>query len=87
MPILALTAQQLTRTRKNYRKPLLQRYVIRILLMYESTTEKFMHTLIGYRVPIYSIASWCSIISLKVAMFVDPIRDVYEVMRVVFLSS
>jgi hypothetical protein len=55
--------------------------------MYESTTEKFMHTLIGYRVPIYSIASWCSIISLKVAMFVDPIRDVYEVIRTIFPSS
>ncbi|RFU28271.1 hypothetical protein B7463_g8068, partial [Scytalidium lignicola] len=29
-------------------------------------------------VPIYSIASWSSIISLKFAMFVDPIRDIYE---------
>ncbi|KAN0104419.1 DUF300 domain containing protein [Hyaloscypha variabilis] len=47
---------------KNYRKPLLQRYVIRILLM----------------VPIYSLSSWSSIVSLKAAMFVDPIRDVYE---------
>lgn len=47
---------------KNYRKPLLQRYVIRILLM----------------VPIYSIASWSSIVSLKAAMFFDPIRDIYE---------
>ncbi|OAQ96556.1 hypothetical protein LLEC1_07530, partial [Akanthomyces lecanii] len=47
---------------KNYRKPLLQRYVVRILLM----------------VPIYSIASWTSMISLKAAQFVDPIRDVYE---------
>jgi len=48
---------------KNYRKPLLQRYVIRILLM----------------VPIYSAASWVSLISLKVAFWVDPFRDVYEV--------
>lgn len=47
---------------KNYRKPLLQRYVVRILLM----------------VPLYSIASWLSMISLKTAAFVDPIRDVYE---------
>lgn len=31
------------------------------------------------RVPIYSIASWSSIISLKAAMFFDPIRDIYEV--------
>ncbi|KAG9235804.1 organic solute transporter Ostalpha-domain-containing protein [Amylocarpus encephaloides] len=47
---------------KNYRKPLLQRYVVRILLM----------------VPIYSISSWSSIMSSRAAMFVDPIRDIYE---------
>jgi hypothetical protein len=47
---------------KNYRKPLLQRYVVRILLM----------------VPIYSISSWTSMISLRAASFVDPIRDIYE---------
>ncbi|KAH8648764.1 organic solute transporter Ostalpha-domain-containing protein [Tricladium varicosporioides] len=47
---------------KNYRKPLLQRYVVRILLM----------------VPIYSISSWSSIISMKAALFVDPVRDIYE---------
>ncbi|KAL7785184.1 organic solute transporter Ostalpha domain-containing protein [Trichoderma ceciliae] len=47
---------------KNYRKPLLQRYVVRILLM----------------VPIYSIASWTSMVSLRAASFVDPIRDIYE---------
>ena len=29
--------------------------------------------------PIYSLSSWSSIISLKAAMFVDPIRDIYEV--------
>ncbi|EHY57973.1 Vaccuole membrane protein hfl11 [Exophiala dermatitidis] len=47
---------------KNYRKPLLQRYVIRILLM----------------VPIYSAASWASIVSLKAAFYLDPLRDIYE---------
>jgi len=47
---------------KNYRKPLLQRYVIRILLM----------------VPVYAAASWGSIMSLKAALFLDPLRDVYE---------
>ncbi|RAK96396.1 OSTA/TMEM184 family protein [Aspergillus ibericus CBS 121593] len=47
---------------KNYRKPLLQRYVVRILLM----------------VPIYAVSSWSSIISLRAAMWLDPIRDVYE---------
>ncbi|RAL13774.1 OSTA/TMEM184 family protein [Aspergillus homomorphus CBS 101889] len=47
---------------KNYRKPLLQRYVVRILLM----------------VPIYAVSSWASIISSQAAMWLDPIRDVYE---------
>ncbi|KAL4933344.1 OSTA/TMEM184 family protein [Aspergillus undulatus] len=47
---------------KNYRKPLLQRYVVRILLM----------------VPIYAISSWTSIISLKASLWLAPIRDVYE---------
>lgn len=47
---------------KNYRKPLLQRYVVRILLM----------------VPIYSISSWVSLISFEAAKWLDPIRDVYE---------
>lgn len=47
---------------KNYRKPLLQRYVVRILLM----------------VPIYSIASFTSMVSLRAASFLDPVRDIYE---------
>jgi len=47
---------------KNYRKPLLQRYVVRILLM----------------VPIYSIASWTSMVSRTAADFLDPVRDIYE---------
>ncbi|KAH6635264.1 organic solute transporter Ostalpha-domain-containing protein [Chaetomium sp. MPI-SDFR-AT-0129] len=47
---------------KNYRKPLLQRYVVRILLM----------------VPIYSISSWTSMVSQTAADFLDPVRDIYE---------
>ncbi|OTA94770.1 hypothetical protein M434DRAFT_394430 [Hypoxylon sp. CO27-5] len=47
---------------KNYRKPLLQRYVVRILLM----------------VPIYSISSWVSMVSSTAAAFLSPIRDIYE---------
>ncbi|KAH0095037.1 hypothetical protein KCU66_g16498, partial [Aureobasidium melanogenum] len=47
---------------KNYRKPLLQRYVIRILIM----------------VPIYSASSWASLVSLKAAFWIGPFRDVYE---------
>lgn len=41
---------------------MLQRYVVRILLM----------------VPIYSIASWSSMVSTAAAQFLDPIRDIYE---------
>lgn len=52
---------------KNYRKPLLQRYVIRILLM----------------VPIYSASSWASIVSLKAAFYLDPLRDIYEASTVI----
>ncbi|ORY10042.1 organic solute transporter Ostalpha-domain-containing protein [Clohesyomyces aquaticus] len=47
---------------KNYRKPLLQRYVVRILLM----------------VPIYAASSWASLVSLKAAFWIGPLRDVYE---------
>ncbi|KAF1850755.1 DUF300-domain-containing protein [Cucurbitaria berberidis CBS 394.84] len=47
---------------KNYRKPVLQRYVVRILLM----------------VPIYSAASWASLVSITAASYVEPFRDVYE---------
>ncbi|KAK0883533.1 hypothetical protein LTR87_002809 [Friedmanniomyces endolithicus] len=47
---------------KQYRKPLLQRHVIRIFMM----------------VPLFSAASWASLTSLKVAFWVDPFRDVYE---------
>ncbi|RMY71246.1 hypothetical protein D0862_14631 [Hortaea werneckii] len=47
---------------KNYRKPLLQRHVIRILIM----------------VLIFSAASWASLTSLRVAFWIDPFRDVYE---------
>lgn len=47
---------------KNYRKPLLQRHVVRIFIL----------------VPIFSAASWASLTSLKVAFWIDPCRDVYE---------
>lgn len=55
---------------KNYRKPLLQRYVVRILVM----------------VPIYSAASWAGLTSLRVAFWIDPFRDVYEVRSVLCCS-
>lgn len=70
------------RNSKNYRKPLLQRYVIRILLMYVHdpiVTSKAEHPTKQCRVPIYALSSWASMVSLKVAFWVDPIRDIYEV--------
>ncbi|KAI6037489.1 DUF300-domain-containing protein [Pisolithus marmoratus] len=47
---------------RNYRKPLLQRMVVRIMLM----------------VPLYGVASLISLFSLEAAFFIDAIRDIYE---------
>lgn len=37
------------------------------------------YTLTVHRVPVYSASSWASIMSLKAAFWLDPLRDVYEV--------
>ncbi|KAF3942319.1 hypothetical protein ABW19_dt0206663 [Dactylella cylindrospora] len=67
---------------KNYRKPLLQRYVVRILLMYGYIPLVWQAWRQGVnvfnRVPIYAITSWLSLESLTAAFFLDPIRDIYE---------
>ncbi|KZT32986.1 DUF300-domain-containing protein [Sistotremastrum suecicum HHB10207 ss-3] len=47
---------------KNYRQPILQRMVIRILIM----------------VPVYGISSLIAIFSLSAAFFIDAVRDIYE---------
>ncbi|EJT99726.1 DUF300-domain-containing protein [Dacryopinax primogenitus] len=47
---------------KNYRKPHLQRQVIRIMVM----------------VPVYAISSLISLFSLEAAFFIDAFRDIYE---------
>lgn len=47
---------------RSYRKPVLQRYVVRLLLM----------------VPIYSLSSMASLFSLQAAFVIDVIRDIYE---------
>ncbi|CAG8576672.1 1810_t:CDS:2 [Ambispora gerdemannii] len=65
---LALTATALSIVSilshlKNYRKPHLQRFVVRILGM----------------VPIYALTSWASLISLDAAFYLDAVRDIYEV--------
>ncbi|KAF2736771.1 DUF300-domain-containing protein [Polyplosphaeria fusca] len=59
--VAALAASVITIV-KNYRKPLLQRYVVRILLM----------------VPIFSATSWASLVSFKAAFWIGPLRDIYE---------
>ncbi|KAF5353742.1 hypothetical protein D9758_008638 [Tetrapyrgos nigripes] len=47
---------------KNYRKPILQRMVVRIMVM----------------VPIYAVSSFISLFSLEAAFFIDAVRDIYE---------
>ncbi|PPR00678.1 hypothetical protein CVT24_000966 [Panaeolus cyanescens] len=47
---------------RNYRKPALQRMVVRIMVM----------------VPLYAIASLISIFSVEAAFFIDAVRDIYE---------
>ncbi|WWD16558.1 hypothetical protein CI109_100985 [Kwoniella shandongensis] len=47
---------------KNYRKPTLQRAVVRIMVM----------------VPLYAISSLIAIFSLEAAFFIDAVRDLYE---------
>ncbi|KAF4621605.1 hypothetical protein D9613_012574 [Agrocybe pediades] len=47
---------------RNYRKPALQRMVVRIMVM----------------VPLYAISSLISLFSVEAAFFIDAIRDIYE---------
>ncbi|KAF9255407.1 DUF300-domain-containing protein [Marasmius fiardii PR-910] len=47
---------------KNYRKPYLQRMVVRIMVM----------------VPLYAVSSFIALFSLKAAFFIDAVRDIYE---------
>ncbi|KAJ7437459.1 DUF300-domain-containing protein [Mycena galericulata] len=47
---------------RNYRKPALQRMVVRIMVM----------------VPLYGVSSLISLFSLEAAFFIDAIRDIYE---------
>ncbi|KAI8973110.1 organic solute transporter Ostalpha-domain-containing protein [Trametes punicea] len=57
-----VSAMSITMHLKNYRKPHLQRQVVRIMLM----------------VPLYAVASFISLFSLEAAFFIDAIRDIYE---------
>ncbi|KAF8885393.1 organic solute transporter Ostalpha-domain-containing protein [Gymnopilus junonius] len=47
---------------RNYRKPALQRMVVRIMVM----------------VPLYAISSLISLFSVEAAFFIDAVRDIYE---------
>ncbi|EIW66624.1 hypothetical protein TREMEDRAFT_34766 [Tremella mesenterica DSM 1558] len=57
-----VSVMSITLQLKNYRKPPLQRAVVRIMLM----------------VPLYAISSLIAIFSLEAAFFIDAIRDLYE---------
>ena len=59
---------------KNYRRPSLQRAVVRIMLMYVCS-----HNTTNSRVPLYAISSLIAIFSLEAAFFIDAVRDLYEV--------
>ena len=67
---------------KNYRKPILQRYVVRILLMYVA-----IRGLAHSRVPLYAIASWWGLKNFTVAAIIDPVRDIYEVQMFQFATD
>jgi hypothetical protein len=56
----------------------LQRYVVRILLMCVYCPYVCTKTHV-YRVPIYAASSWASLVSLTASAYVEPLRDVYEV--------
>ncbi|KAK9478500.1 organic solute transporter Ostalpha-domain-containing protein [Lipomyces japonicus] len=47
---------------KNYRKPLLQRFVVRIQTL----------------IPLYALTCWLNLVSHRLSMFLEPFRDVYE---------
>ncbi|KAK8861533.1 hypothetical protein IAR55_002355 [Kwoniella newhampshirensis] len=57
-----VSVMSITLQLKNYRKPTLQRAVVRIMLM----------------VPLYAISSLIAIFSLEAAFFIDAVRDLYE---------
>lgn len=60
---------------KHYYKPYLQRYVVRILVMYV-ISQKFSNT---NRPLLYAIASTISLFSLQLAEMIGLVRDLYEV--------
>jgi len=74
----AVSVMSMTLQLKNYRKPALQRAVVRIMVMYVVLLESVEGGLID-RVPLYAISSLIAIFSLEAAFFIDAIRDLYEV--------
>ncbi|ORY27455.1 organic solute transporter Ostalpha-domain-containing protein [Naematelia encephala] len=57
-----VSVMSITLQLKNYRKPMLQRAVVRIMVM----------------VPLYAISSLIALFSLEAAFFIDAVRDLYE---------
>ena len=60
---------------KHYYMPQLQRYVVRILIMYVSTY------FLTSRPLLYAVASTISLFSLQLAEMIDLMRDLYEVRK------
>ena len=85
----AVSIMSITLQLKNYRKPQLQRAVVRIMVMYASPTLLFCFSpssqpwprlsCTNPRVPLYAISSLIAIFSLEAAFFIDAVRDLYEV--------
>ena len=67
---------------KNYRKPSLQRAVVRIMVMLVFLDHNFCRSTLTelFRVPLYAISSLIAIFSLEAAFFIDAVRDLYEVL-------
>ena len=63
---------------KNYRKPPLQRAVVRIMIMCVAPCPDQSRAA-DSRVPLYAISSLIAIFSLEAAFFIDTVRDLYEV--------
>lgn len=75
----AVSVMSITLQLKNYRKPSLQRAVVRIMVMSAALYSLYHNELTRGRVPLYAISSLIALFSLEAAFFIDAVRDLYEV--------
>lgn len=71
---------------RNYRMPLLQRFTVRILVMWVMLLQRLLLQAHTSRVPVYALASLISLFSLDAAYWIDVGRDLYEVGQLLRLS-